>query len=196
LRHVALIAAVAFGTAIVVTGASADRAAETTTLHQFTGFRGGSLATDLRVRARIAGSCWTTSLVEGRAFSWRCMYDNGIYDPCFSATAHSSVAVCPVKPWSTTVSVMRLTGSLPTWKHYSFNPGFPWGIWTTNHRHCVSYSGSATGDVAGRRVTYGCDGGGLLLGFANRQAKEWTIHYVPGRQSKKAVLVGITDAWT
>jgi hypothetical protein len=150
----------------------------------------------LLVRQRVAGSCWTTSAVVGRAYSWRCLHRNEIHDPCFSATRHSSIVVCPVRPWSRTVLVIRLTSALPGWKEYGFDQNFPWGVWTTNHKRCFSYSGSATGGVAGRAVTYGCEGGGLLVGLADRRTRQWTIHYVAGWHSTTAVVVGITDAWT
>jgi hypothetical protein len=141
-------AGLALGAVVVGVAAGsipASGAAGGTVRHRFSGFSGSSLASGLLVRERVAGSCWTTSAVVGRAYSWRCLHGNEIHDPCFSATRHSSIVVCPVRPWSRTVLVIRLTSALPGWKEYGFDQNFP---------------------------------------------------SVAGWHSTKAVVVGITDAWT
>lgn len=180
----------------VASVASAGRSAPATRLHRFVGFQGSRITKGLTIQGRISGSCWTQSLVVGRPYGWRCMHGNGIYDPCFTASSHSALAVCPEMPWSRRVYVMLLTRPLPTWTPYFFNPRFPWGVWTTNGKRCASYAGSAVAGVAGRQVTYGCVGGGLLVGLADQRTSRWSIRYVTGWQARTSVLVGITDAWT
>jgi hypothetical protein len=171
-------------------------ASNPTVIHRFTAFEVKSIAPRVSVTAMVTGWCWTISDTVDRRYSWRCMHDNGIYDPCFSASAHSDTVVCPTRPWKQAVTEIHLTRALPTWTGTSSPLRFPWGVWTTNGKRCLSYAGDATDDVAGLRVTYGCDGGGLLLGLADQRRKTWTIHYVPGLHSTAVRQVGVTDAWT
>jgi hypothetical protein len=196
MKRASAAAALVIGAAIVGVAAGAERSATATRLHRVAVFDGHGLAKDLTIQSRVSGFCWTQSLVVDRTYSWRCLHRNDIYDPCFSATSGSSVVVCPTRPWARTVDVIHITRPLPHWSRLRFNPRFPWGIWTTNHKRCFSYAGSATDEVAGRGVTYGCEGGGLLVGLANRRGPQWTIHFASDSHAKRAVLVGVTDVWT
>ena len=187
----------ALGTlAFPATGSATGQRA--TVVHTYVAFQDGKLASDLRVRATVRGSCWTLSLVDDRAYSWRCLHGNYIHDPCFSATRTSRSVVCPDAPWSDRVLVLALTEQLPAWHLYSRTvsaAAWPWGIVTTTGKHCITAAGAATGEIAGKQVTYVCAGGGVLAGFTHRQTTVWTIYYAPGWSSKRLALVGAADAW-
>jgi hypothetical protein len=175
-----------------------------TRVHQFAAFRPGRLAPQLHVAHQVSGSCPGPSLVVGRrsVLAWRCSIGNHIRDPCFSSSETSRSAVCLIRPWRTGVLLVRLTSRLPSETLLAHAERNPWGIWTSNGKRCVSYSGSAYGVMAGRSVTYGCDGGGILLGFANTRKGLWTIDYAPRyagpgatRRQARISRVGITDVW-
>ena len=169
-----------------------------TRLHTYTVFEDGELAPGLQVRATVQGSCWTESLVESRPYSWRCLHANYIRDPCFSATPTSRIVVCPDAPWSSRVLVLRLTAPLPSWHTYKPTisaSSWPWGIVTIGGKHCITTSGSATGEIAGEQVTFVCDGGGWLAGFTRRRTRTWTIWYAAGSNSEHVTLVTVADAW-
>jgi len=175
-----------------------------TRVHQIAAFRAGRLAPRLHVVHKVSGSCPGPSLLVGRrsVLAWRCSIVNHIRDPCFSSSKTSSSVVCLSRPWATRVLLVRLTSRLPSKTFLAHAERNPWGIWTSNGKRCVSYSGSAYGVMAGSSVTYGCEGGGLLLGFANTHKGLWTIDYAPryagpGATRRKARIsrVGITDVW-
>ena len=192
------VAPLVFGGGVVsaTTPASARQAvAPGTVTHYYRAFIAGSVAPGIRIRTSARGYCWTTSGVEGRAYAWRCFRGNYIHDPCFSASPSSRFVVCPDEPWSSRVLVLRLTRPLPGWKLYGFRRDFPWGIWTGSDKRCVSYAASATGDIDGKPVTYGCQGGGFLLGYAHRNGPTWTIYYAPTAHSRRPTSVAISDAW-
>jgi hypothetical protein len=173
-------------------------ASRATVLRTYTVFEDGGLAPGLQVRATVPGSCWTQSLVESRPYSWRCLHGEYIRDPCFSPTPTSRFVVCPDAPWSSRVLVLRLTEPLPHWPAYKRTisaSSWPWGIVTIGGRHCSTTSGSATGEVTGKQVTYVCVGGGLLAGYTRRHTRTWTIWYAPAFNSKHLTLVTIADAW-
>ena len=106
--------------------------------------------------------------------------------------------VCPDAPWGSRVLLLRLTAPLPHWHAYRRTvsaSSWPWGIVTIGGKHCVTTSGAATGEVAGRQVTYVCAGGGLLAGYTRRHTRTWTIWYAAGFSSKHARLVTVVEAW-
>jgi hypothetical protein len=94
--------------------------------------------------------------------------------------------------------MLKLTKPLPRWLAYKraiSASSWPWGIVTISGKHCITTSGAATGEVAGKQVTYVCQGGGLLAGFTRRHTRTWTIWYAAGFNSKQATLVTVADAW-
>jgi hypothetical protein len=141
------------GLLVGVAGASAASAGqERTVVHHYVAFKDGRLAPGLTVRASVPGYCWSTSVVEGRRYTWRCIRGNAIHDPCFSAKPRSRFVVCPDAPWSKRVLVLRLTRPLPPWKVYGGHwRKWPWGVTTADGKHCFTLAGTATGEVAGMR---------------------------------------------
>jgi hypothetical protein len=192
--RVRLSAALALLVASVCAG-TASSGERPTAVHSFVAFKAGKLAPGLTVSASVRGYCWSTSGVESRSYAWRCLRGNTIHDPCFSATPRSNSVVCPERPWSKRVRLLRLTRPLPRWKLYKSRQDFPWGIWATTGKRCFSLAATATGEVAGKRHTYDCVDGGVLAGFAHRRKATWTIYYAPSWRSKRVTLVGITNAW-
>jgi hypothetical protein len=63
------------------------------------------------------------------------------------------------------------------------------------HANFVGEDSAATGEINGQRITYVCEGGGLLVGFTHRTTPTWTIWYASTFTSKHLELVTIADAW-
>lgn len=202
-RCIAVLAACALLTPAASSLASRKGGAATR-VHEFVAFRAGKLAPRLKVKGRASGACRVRSLVVGRrtALAWRCSTGHLIRDPCFSATSSSKSVVCPRYPWRNDVLLVRLNSRLPREKFLEHAKNDPWGIWTANGKRCISYAGSALDTMKGKSVTYGCVGGGILLGYANTERRRWTISYAPrnagagpeGRRVETPV-VGIIDVW-
>jgi hypothetical protein len=194
-----LVSALALCALVLPFGARAVSVAGAPTgLHTYIAFEAGKLAPDLNVWASVRGSCWTVSAVESRRYSWRCMHGNYIHDPCFSATRTSRFVVCPDAPWSDRILLLRLIEPLPNWRVYKrtvSESAWPWGIVTIGGERCVTTAAAATGEVAGKQVTFVCSGGGLLAGFTRRATGTWTIWYAPGWGAKRLTLVSVVDAW-
>jgi hypothetical protein len=182
-----------FGT-LMCAGAPSARE-QPTAVHLYVAFKAGRLTPGLTVSASVRGSCWSPSGILTRRYAWRCFKGHGIYDPCFSATPRGHVVACPERPWSKRVLLMRLTRSLTRWEDYKSRWYVPWGIWTSSGKRCFKLSHWQS-EVAGKRVTHYCVGGGVLAGFADRRRPTWRIYYAPSLRSKRVILVGISDAWT
>jgi hypothetical protein len=175
-----------------------------TAVHFFVAYRGGKLAPGVQVTSRVVGHCDNTSEVEGRPFVWRCDWESPPWhvlgDPCFSATATSKSAVCPAKPWSKSVVLVRIHDHLHGWKptHPEILRTWPWGVRTTTGKRCIAIR-TGTSTLNGMRVNHACGGGGVLVGPVNRRTRPWSIFYArsPGTNGGHAKLrrVGITDAW-
>src|SRR5262245_55690728 len=124
----------------------------------------GALRPGYRVVHRARGSCFTTSTVHGRAF--RCFRGNLIQDPCWRQPGRR--VACLLRPWSTRVTVLRLTSTLP--RTQPGRGGRLWGLRVAGGvgRRCLFAQG-ATGVVRGHRLSYDCGGGWWLLGEPNHQ---------------------------
>jgi hypothetical protein len=70
----------------------------------------------------------------------------------------------------------------------------PWAIQLASGRWCELITG-ATGVVAGMRISYGCTGGGVLLGAPRRSSPTWTIFYAKGATAREFRAVSIRSAW-
>lgn len=181
--------------ATLVSAAVPSASEQSTAIHYYAAFKEGRVAPGLTVKVTVRGSCWAeSSHLHQRRYAWRCQSGRFIHDPCFAATARSSFVVCPERPWRKRATIMRMTEPLPDWKRYKSRRYVPWGIWTTTGKRCFSLSHWQS-EIAGRRVTHYCDGGGVLAGFADRRLPTWAIYYAPILRSKRVALVGISDAW-
>jgi hypothetical protein len=165
----------------------------------FAPFVDGRLNTSLHVAQTRRGFCWTGSLADsGRSDAWRCFIGNFIHDPCFSDPSKSAprFVVCAPTPWSRKVVKIVLTRKLPLGQRNPAGSALrraPWGIQIVSGNRCLALTG-ATGTIVGRGVSYGCVGGGYLLGTP-RRAKPWTIFYAARYKARRASRVAIAEAW-
>jgi hypothetical protein len=177
--------------------ASATGSGRATATHRFVAFEGGKLASGRQASESRRGYCWEGSIADGRSDVWRCFRGNSILDPCFSNGRSSKpYVVCPVAPWSSRVTLLRLTKPLPL---SAANKGrnvaaWPWGIVTANRQQCLMVTG-ASSKIAGQWMHYYCESGGSLLGKPNRLASGWTIFYAT-KGSRQLTRVAITDTWS
>jgi hypothetical protein len=132
-----------------------------------------------RVTANVRGTCLGGSLADQRRRdAWRCIAGNEILDPCFKSPSitHGFLA-CFEAPWSKRVVGLHLTKPLPA--HGPTRGGFPWGIQLASGKRCTFETG-ASGVVDGKRINYGCIGGGVLVGTVHRSSPAWTVFYQAG----------------
>jgi hypothetical protein len=194
-RRLAL-SALALGVSLLL-AASAAGSGRATAAHHFVAFKDGKLAAGLRVATSARGHCWEGSIADGRSDAWRCFLGNSILDPCFSrGLASKPYVVCPAAPWSTRVTLLRLTKPLPLSSRNKGNraTAWPWGIVTSNRQRCLVVTG-ATSQIAGQWISYYCKSGGSLLGKPNRRAPTWMIFFA-AKGSNHLNRVAITDAWS
>jgi hypothetical protein len=193
---------IALGAVSMIVGllsvAGASSGERPTAVHYYVAFKDGRLAPGLRVMEHVHGRCDNGSEVEGRPFVWRCVWGNVLADPCFSATATSTSAFCPDAPWSNRGALVLVRG-LRGWKptHPEVISTWPWGVWTTNGKHCIAIR-TGTSFVDGMRVNHGCEDGSVLIGPVNRHTTPWTIYtsrYVQSGKYSKLIRVGLIDVW-
>ena len=169
---------------------------ETTSRHLYRPFGPNGLAPGIRIAETVYGYCWTASISDQRPDAYRCFVGNYIPDPCFANTGGSEgFVICPTFFPGSRVIKIDLTRKLPRGNRGS-NPTRhpPWVIRLSGGRWCAGLSG-ATGDVAGLRVSYGCKGGGVLLGEPRRHSPTWTIAYAASFTSTSYRTVNISQAW-
>jgi hypothetical protein len=132
--------------------------------------RSGHLRKRYTVTSSGRGHCWTTSMVNGRLY--RCFRGNDIHDPCWKEQGRRSV-VCLAAPWRTHVARIRLTRRLP--RTDSYGPAL-WGLRVGDRIgvRCTQTQG-ASGSVGGKRISFYCQRGWVLLGGPDRSAPLWTI---------------------
>ena len=157
----------------------------------------GALSSGYTIAQRGSGSCWTSSTTAQRPDAWRCMRNNGIYDPCFApATANPRVVYCVASIRTKHVFAMQLTHALPHELANAVTPttrAMPWSIDLADGTSC-DYSSGATGVVGGRRVNFFCSGGRVLLGDPDRSEPVWHIRAMP-QDGGKTALVTIAAAY-
>jgi hypothetical protein len=150
------------------------------------------------VTANVRGTCFSGSLADQhRPTAWRCLAGDEILDPCFESpfVEHGFLA-CFEAPWSTRVVGLHLTKPLPAGQANPGYPprGFPWGIQLVSGTRCTLETG-ASGMVDGKRMNYGCVGGGVLVGSIDRSARTWTTLYQADPGSGPLVRRSIAIAW-
>jgi hypothetical protein len=174
----------------------ASSGASRTSVHFYSAFKNGKLRTSSVVTERVRGRCYAGSEVEGRPYVWICVWGNVLADPCFSATATSNNAFCPLAPWSNRGALV--TARLRDWKptRPQIIKTWPWGIQTTTGLRCRAIR-TGTSFIRGLRVNHGCDKGGFLVGPVDRRSPTWTILYgkrFDGEQTK-LTRIPIRSAW-
>lgn len=132
-----------------------------------------------RVTANVRGYCEGASLADQRRRNaYRCFAGNAVLDPCFvSPHVEHGFLACFEAPWSTRVVGLHLTRPLPP--HGRITGRAPWGIQLASGKRCTFETG-ATGAVQGKRINYGCVGGGVLIGVPQRSGRTWTILFQAG----------------
>ena len=70
----------------------------------------------------------------------------------------------------------------------------PWALELANGERCTLLTG-ATAVLAGERINYGCEGGGMVLGEVNRDGPLWTVSYL-AEGAFASDLVAVAVAWT
>lgn len=70
----------------------------------------------------------------------------------------------------------------------------PWALELANAERCTLLTG-ATAVLAGERINYGCEGGGMVFGEVNRDGPLWTVSYL-AEDAFASDLVAVTVAWT
>jgi hypothetical protein len=157
------------------------------------------LSPTLRVSERVGGRCWTTSEADpARPDAWRCMAGNRISDPCFAGSENTRpVMACMTAPWTDTVVLLEPSEPLsprPGPVDDQLILGDPWAIELAGGVRCTRLTGATSG-VAGMRVSYGCEGGGVIVvGEVDRSAPEWRVFVMRGDQPVLDVA-GVSVAW-
>lgn len=179
------------------TRSTTQASASGTSIHLYTPFNGGSIATGIQIGKTATGYCWTTSIADARGDAFRCFVGNEINDPCFAdQTNFTHYVLCPLNGVpDAKVLRINLTKKLPR-NSASGDPTRypPWAVQTTSGKWCTIITG-ATGDIAGMRMNYGCTGGSVLIGDPRRSAKTWTIFSAPSYKSSQYQLVALRSAW-
>lgn len=184
--------------ALLLLTSSASAGSPSTAVHRFVAFNRGHVAPGLQVNKRAHGYCWTSSIADGRADAWRCFLGNFILDPCFSNGRSSQpYVVCPAAPWSSRVTLLRLTKRLPLSMANKGNDSLaiPWGVATAGGKRCTAVTGT-TSPVAGKLIRYYCQGGGVLTGWPDRRAPLWTISFAPSESARRLNTVAIAGVWS
>lgn len=166
-------------------------AATSTTIVRYSPWHLGKLRSDLKVTQRVQGSCWTGSLAVTRSDAWRCMAQNVIQDPCFSAGYNVQEVVCVADPFSRDVTVMSLTKRLDRKAHGPNGESHAWMLQLENGAKC-GFATGATALVAGMRLNYACTTKGWIAGNPDRWRPTWIANYVaaPNRPSIRKVAIG------
>ena len=70
----------------------------------------------------------------------------------------------------------------------------PWALELATGSRCGLLTG-ATAVLAGQRINYGCDDGGVVIGEVDRSTPMWTVAYLADGASASD-LVDVVTAWT
>ena len=112
-----------------------------------------------------SGNCFANSVAEPyRKDAFRCMVQNGIYDPCFT-TAKDGFVFCPVDPSKKDSVVIKLTGALPKPSTMATKTGWAWFIKLEDGNYCSPFTGTLP-PLKDQMAYYGCSGaeGEVLVG--------------------------------
>ncbi len=169
-----------------------------TQTHLFSPVAMSGETTGVRLQSAGTGECWIGSLADARPDAWRCMVRNEILDPCFSGERGTgSDVICTQDPWSS-VKALTLTKPLPRDMANDRIPDpttrRPWAIELADGKQCTGLTG-ATSVVAGLRINYGCEGGGVLVGEPHRNTAVWTIFFGSSFSARTVDSRPISDAW-
>jgi hypothetical protein len=150
------------------------------------------------------------------------IYDPCFENP-FLPPDQPALVACADSPFSPEVVVLRLTEPLARHKEvqapdaadtaagdatgggsdaatdsdspYSIDPwDLPWALELANGEQCTLLRGTLT-VLAGQTVSYGCTGGGAILGEVRHQTELWTVNYL-AQGDVASTLVPVVTAWS
>ncbi len=135
-------------------GAPTSPAAASTRSVTFTPFASGA---SVGPAAPITATCWTTSIADPAADTYRCLAKNQILDPCFVAPStqaprSQTVLACFADPWAVGVQIV-VKGALP--KAEVTSAPNPWALQLAYGVRCVSLTGTVR-TVGQLNLTYHC----------------------------------------
>jgi len=186
------------GTMIALVAAIAQQAPAATVITTYSPFdASGVLRHSLRATPAFGGACVTGSFVVPGDTVYRCFSGDLIRDPCYLDQVQSSpdrsVVVCVDSPWAAAAVRLRVTGGLDNAS--AARPGGPpWALQLASHAHCVWIEG-VSGFARGRRITYRCGNGRLLLGSPDRRRQTWQITQIKGPTDAAPRRVAVARAW-
>jgi hypothetical protein len=189
---------------VLVAGAGKSGTAEQqTVVHHFRAFSSGRIAPGIRIARTVRGFCTDSSWEDlGVHNAWRCGWKRGaasyIGDPCFTASARRRYALCAdaEAPWRRWVVRLVLSKPLPRRSRPTgFARIWPWGVRTITGKRCFSTASTAGEVFRGRRISYYCHGGGLIVGYVARASRTWTVSFASSRSAHALRRVRITDAY-
>ena len=158
----------------------------------------------IHITSTADGRCWEGSQVVLHSEAWRCIDQNEILDPCY--TAGYEEVVCPTQgPWTGKGVDLHLEEPLSSF-HGNTEAGTsqptekPWALELTDGTRCIFAQG-ATSVEAGLRQNYLCWRGterypkGLsLFGEPERSPPLWTI-YGGTESASQLTKHAIATAW-
>ena len=168
-----------------------------TEIELYAPFSADTIASGIQVGHVARGSCWTTSIADSRTDAFRCTVGNYIHDPCFASSPGGPTVyvLCPMYTPAAKVLRINLTKALPSHAGGSDPMHYPpWAIQTATGKWCTAITG-ATSMVAGMRVSYGCIGGGVLLGSPHRASANWRMFYATSYDAGASRLVPLRSVW-
>lgn len=173
---------------------------ESTTQHLFQPFGPTGVAPELKVSQTVEGHCWVGSLADSyRSDAWRCAAGNNILDPCFADPfRNQDFLICSESPLSETVIVLNLTEPLPVLstpppETVELRKALPWAI-ELEEGHVCHFATGATGAIGGKRLNYGCTGGGSVWGELDMSQPVWTAFFQPSGSTALSQL-GVKAVW-
>jgi hypothetical protein len=124
--------------------------------------------------------------------AWRCISDNGIYDPCFAPIGKSDVTelACSVSPYlKDDVYLLEINQPIPTNSARAKHTGlWPLVLVLQNGDQCEVIQGTAI--RAG--FNYGCNDGNATN--PSTASEPWTVTYLPNG-SNTSVTMTVTTVW-
>lgn len=147
------------------------------------------------------GTCFTSSIAAPRAGAWRCMVENTIHDPCFTA-ADGATLVCGADPIEGTAGFqLKLTEPLPAADLPTDLPPMAWLLRLSDGSVC-NFATGATGAVGDKRANYLCSDQSVILGDLQvNDAGTWLAEKAfvtvgeNGMEAQETYIMGITELW-
>lgn len=120
---------------------------------------------------RAHASCSFGSEAIGDAY--RCFSGNLVIDPCWVSNRKAFV-VCLPDAWSHQAIRLHVTKGYQNGGFGSGGVSYPWGVRQASGTRC-SWLQGASGEVKGKRISYGCTSTTVLIGHVNKKPARWTI---------------------